>query len=218
VIISTEKKIGVFFVPKTGSVSLFSLFNHANAPFKKHSHENYTEIKNVGLDISSDFPNYKFFAFYRDPVDRCLSVIKYCKRVHYGFALNAFCDDASQIHNESTQYQDLSDELKNKIEGISNTQYISAFVNPIFGPMVFPQKYWFDHDIDITMLDYANYNIEVRRLMQLFDLNVSEIPKLNVSPSVPSQDILTQSEIDAIKLMYKKDYDLFASKGIYFSK
>ena len=219
-IISTEKKIAIFGIQKVGSVSLHEEFKSVDTFRNTHEHMTYDQIveqEKDNPDFPKDFATYKFYSFYRDPVERCLSAVKFYKRTFYGHILNLFYGDAIQISCiASTPYDELSDELKAAIESIPNIDIVvHKYLK--FGTILFKQqKTWLDNDLDLTLLDFANYDEEVKKLLALFDIDIPVVPKLNSSISVPAKDAVGQREIEVIKSYYQADYEFFASKGIQF--
>ena len=243
-IFCTERKIGIFFIPKCGSHTVFDIFKNLPIAHKKFLHVNYAAAVQAHDDIS-DFSSYKFYAFYRDPVERFNSAFKFHKRSTYPAALAKFFpEDTTEVfklirqekynrllhldRRHDDEYSWLPQDIKDKLESITVQQMLSLHPgeNPdikIFGSGIIKspislvhQKFWFDHDIDISYLNFSNFDSEIRGLASLFGINLETVNHLNEGISIENERQLTTEEIDLIKTAYQADYDFFASKGITF--
>lgn len=236
----TQRKIGVFLPPRNGSVSTVSAFKNLNIARKKHSHINYTSALEAFSEIE-DFSSYKFYCFYRDPVDRFISTFKHLKRSNVLYLLDKFFtqEDSKQafqivrtekynrLLNMAVRHPDeynwLSQELKDKLESVTVEQaltlksdvYYSRADNIQLGTFS-PQTHWMNHDIDLTLLNFADFDNQLTFLLSQFGATADSIPHQNQSITLNSDAPLTQEEIDMIKAAYQEDYDFFASKGITF--
>lgn len=240
----TERKIGIFLNPRTGSKTIYNIFKGLNVTHNKHNHINY-EVAVDAYNIA-DFNTYKFFCFYRDPVDRLISTIKYFKRIAYISALSNFSTiehrNKAILAVKKRKYDDylfmqktypnefdwLDQEQKDIINGISIKQILDIIPNDpneisftsrnqsIPSAAFSYQKRWLDFNIDLTMLNFADFENETRRLFSHFNVTLDEIPNINANlEHVPTPQV-TEEERAAIILKFKPDYDFFASKGIAF--
>ena len=73
-----------------------------------------------------------------------------------------------------------------------------------------------DHNIDLTLLDFANFENQLKFLLSQFGVTVDSVPSLNASINLENDQQLTLEETNIIKTAYQADYDFFASKGITF--
>ena len=235
----TERKIGIFFNPKTGSSSLFESFKNINTTLKKHTHINYTTALNAYS--LPDFDKYKFFCFYRDPVSRFNSAFKYFKRETFAIALVKFATNEEWLkaHQQIQKkiYDDylfehkyypgryfwLSDETRSILESITLEQVLDLVPEPGVVPNIREgntglsfQKTWFDHNIDITYLNFADYDNELRKLLSFFDVTIDTVPHINETISLETDVPFTTEQRNLIMQKYQTDYDFFASKGITF--
>lgn len=235
----TQRKIGIFLNPKTASSSVVRAFKDVPVSFRKHTHLNYT----LAFDAYEipDFNTYKFFCFYRDPVARFNSAFKFFKRHTYPIALSKFSTIEELRKAENTikkkkyddllfmsktyprQYDWLTDETKYILESISVEQVLGIVptdqVIPTIGngDIGFAlQKRWFDHDIDITYLNFADFDNELRKLLGFFDATIDTIPHENENINLDTDVPLTSEEVNLVMQKYQPDYDFFASKGISF--
>jgi hypothetical protein len=235
----TERKIGIFLGPKTGSSSIIKMFKDIPVTFRKHTHLNYT----LAVDAYEipDFNTYKFFCFYRDPVSRFNSAYKYFKRHTYMSALHLFSTQ-DQMRKASKkvrqkkfddllfmnktyprQYDWLDEETKTILESITVEQVLgmipTADVIPTIGKgdiALAYQKRWLDHNIDITYLNFGDFDNELRRLLTFFDATIDQIPHENENINLDTDQPLTTEQVNLVKAAYQVDYDFFASKGITF--
>lgn len=236
----TERKIGIFLNPKAGSTSIIKAFEGIQVSFKKQTHLNYT-LAHQAYDLP-DFDKYKFFCFYRDPVDRLESAFKFYKRHTFMIALNKFStpENVRKANSEIRKkiyddllfpnryypgrYHWLSDETKSIVESISLEQILNIIPAIDSIPSIQEgniglahQKRWFDHDIDITYLNFADFDNELKRLLGFFDTTIEQVPHENENINLDTDVPFTADQINLIKQHYQIDYDFFASKGITFN-
>lgn len=235
----TERKIGIFLNPKAGSTSVMKAFENIPVTFKKHTHLDYP----VALTAYNlpQFDEYRFFCFYRDPVSRFNSAFKFLKRETFLLALKNFSTEQevlsanAQIRKKmyddymfmNRRYPDryfwLSEETRTILESITVEQALTMVRALEDTPSVqrgdigfAQQKRWFDHDIDITYLNFADYDNELRRLLSFFDVTIDEIPYENENINLDTDVPFTAEETNLIMQKYQVDYDFFATKGITF--
>jgi hypothetical protein len=244
-----ERKLGIFMNPKTGSHTISKTFKNISVTKNTRDHSNYV----MALDYAElpDFNTFKFYCFYRDPIDRFNSGFKFYKRYAYAHCLRTFF--SSELMTESMkqiskakydkllhmnkkydeEYLWLSQDLKDKIESITVSQLLNHFTyekingNPTpeevykgaFQETPSPfinQRFWLDHDIDLTLLNFASFEEELKTLVSLFGVTLETVSQENRNLVVENEYVLTQEDISLIKQFYKPDYDFFASKGITF--
>ncbi len=205
-IINKEKRIGIFLVPKTGSATLYHLFRANNIPSfdLDHVHWNLNLAKELLQDSLTDLETYKFYAFYRDPIERFESTLK-----HHP--------------SDSKNVDEIIDYFYDKVVNYINAgQYHKEF--NVFGEMnhkyadmkefVKPQVHWFDFDINLTLLDYRNFSNNAIMLLSLFDIKIDrQIPKMN---SRIKKISLSENQKQKIADMYRIDYEFLAKRGINF--
>jgi len=235
----TERKIAIFLNPKTASTSVIRAFRDVPVTYRKHTHLNYTLA--VDAHELPDFDTYKFFCFYRDPVSRFNSAFKFFKRHTYLTALTLFSTQEELQKAIKTiqkkkyddflfsykmyprQYDWLTDETKAIIESITIEQVLNLIpaegVVPTIGKgdIGFAyQKRWFGHNVDITYLNFADFDNELRRLLTFFDVTIDEVPHENENIDLDTDVPLTAEQVSLVQQRYQEDYDFFASKGITF--
>lgn len=90
-IISKKQKKIIYLVPKTGTISLVKYFKNINTDllYIMHSHGYISDndyfltesLRPVVKDIGhEELKTYKYYCFYRDPVDRAISAFNHIKR------------------------------------------------------------------------------------------------------------------------------------------
>ena len=236
----TQRKIGVFLPPRNGSVSTVNAFKSVSVTRNKHSHINYTSAAEAFSEIE-DFSSYKFYCFYRDPVQRFLSTFKLLKRSNVNYLLDKFfspedskaaldtikLEKYNRLVNMAIRHKDeyhcLSQELKDKLESVTIAQALTLISDVHYSRAdktqmgtFTPQKHWMDHNIDLTLLDFANFENQLKFLLSQFGVTVDSVPSLNASINLENDQQLTLEETNIIKTAYQADYDFFASKGITF--
>ena len=231
-ILCAERKLGIFLIPKNGSMSILDAFDDINVTFKTRKHLNYNEVLDVCKDIT-DLDSYKFYCFYRDPVSRFKSAFKHMKYFanidlirefltaedadSFGQQAISILRDFAEQNNEQTIkvtnkfYSMISQDLKEKLDSISVNQLLLRF-NPSNTPLLAYQKRWMDYNIQIDLLPYSDFDNQLKILLNKFGIENPTIPHVN--DSVDIDVTFTPEEILKIKEIYKEDYDFFATKNI----
>jgi hypothetical protein len=132
------------------------------------------------------------------------------------------------------EYFWLSEELRNKIESITVEKLLEKFTYEFINSSPSPddvlvkkvfqktpglflnQRFWCHHNIDMELLDFADFDNQLKMICSKFGYSLNEVPVLNGYIPVENDHILTQDEVEMIKHYYKLDYEFFASKGITF--
>jgi hypothetical protein len=219
--------------PKNGCMTLESIFNkvHDIDVIALDTKQHYT-LESFAIKYPNyDLFGFKFYGFYRNPIDRFLSAYEHAKwhpelayiqnilykkitpepltmlqNLRGGPAL--FTSDFKPLR--VTQYFDCLPEIE-YIQNNSYNQKLNTFTT---------QKSYLDIP-NITLLDFNNFDQEVINLLTNFEydftIDVNSVPKKNAAEDrVVTKDTLTQIEIDLIKNKYSEDYEFFESKGITF--
>lgn len=201
------RKIGVFFPPKTGSSTISELFKGVNLDVNSHHHKRDPEV--------SDPENYTFYGFYRDPIERYLSGLNYTKRLNYGMLeiLQFFYSERiSCARNPS--YADLTDEQKFMIDSLHPMEYFRKFVKTQNAGIVFGNQINWLGKFDVNLLDFRDFENQVKFLCEQFDMKIDTVPKINESKAKHKVSELSASDIQELKDFYAVDYDFFESRGI----
>ena len=220
-IVCNKKKIAIFLVPKTGTVSLCSIFRPLNLYYNQHSHHTYDKaVLNFSSKLDG-FNRYKFFAFYREPIDRFASAIAYFRRTLYKELLSMFYGNQIQISCASVKpYDTLPPDLKAKIEAITISQMLdSNYFKFAENSLIKPQHLWLNNPkISMEYLNFHRYNEEVSNLLSMFGVKnpTNSFPQLNRSIYGYANDKLSEQEMGKVVKMYEEDYNFFDDVGIKF--
>ena len=220
--------------PKNGCMSLESIFNKVHdvdriaIDIKQHYTLESFAIKYPNYDLSG----FKFYGFYRNPIDRFLSAyehakwhpeLKYIQNILYKQITSTPLTMLQKLQGAPSLFKD---ELKPltvsqyfdclaEIEYVQNNSY-----TPRLNTFTLQKSYL---DIpNITLLDFNNFDQEVMNLLANFEyeftIDVNSVPKKNSAENcVVTKDTLTNIEVDLIKSKYHEDYEFFAEKGIAFT-
>jgi hypothetical protein len=207
-IVSKKNKVVIFLVPKTGTYTLCKTFYDKGLDECAHSHENYSAICK-----RRDFSQYTMFAFYRDPVERAVSMLRYIKRWRTHDFFHAFYGNEIKMSSfGDNPYEDLSPELKALNDSVSLIEVFRTMThhrNNVYRKQV----HWLNFP-DMQLLDFRNYDEEVQKLAEILDINISEIDIGNPSLKIEHLDNLTKDDIQEIKNYYTEDYMYLKERGI----
>lgn len=222
-IISTENKIAVFLVPRTGTSSLSTLFQQsgANLHLCRHSHANMTSLDQVASEENIDLTGFRYYAFYREPYDRAVSIVNYIRRGRQCSKFyHAFFGDRYPVSCAGRQtYRELSPELQAVNDSVPFIEVFRRFKwffeKGAYGKT---HKRWLDHP-EVQPLNFHDYDGELNRLLVEFGLNPSTVnkPVMNQSIYIPELDVLSASEEQEIRDYLSEDYEFLASRGIRFT-
>lgn len=203
-IITNDGKHAFLAVPKTGSASatdliktnaanlvLVSPLNHPTAPeFIRYLHTN-----NITID-----PDIRFYAFWRDPVERFFSACAYVKKQPEKTIRNTLHDYFSDCNAANFQ---------TKLNALTTSDFISiidSLERPTAQKIFLPQHPWYDffiHD-ELQLLPFSDYTNQLTKLATIFGVdNITSIPAINYTGSVVSG---TDAELATIRDLFKQDY------------
>ena len=230
--------------PKTGTTSLkyiFYMFEEIQFRDQRHyTPANFIEKYNLTIDFS----DYKFYCFYRDPVDRFLSAYsgilewygehKEIALIQEGninrFLTLMFSDpnymniDFGAVLQEErpvgvpVRGPPLPNEIKNKIKSISVLDFIAKidqFSTDADRYLTSKQVLWLDHP-NIELLDYARFNEHVHNFLKLYDKDTVPIlhKRARNLEYGKRREDLTSEELLAIQTYYKEDYEFLERHNI----
>lgn len=210
-ILCEEKKVAFLYNPKTGSSTMSKLLEVAKSRSTGHAHE-LTINKFV-----KDPENYKLYAFYREPVERYISAVNYIKKSKEGmYQILQYFFGVGFSSAKVVGYDNLSDELRFKIDSLSPIKYLEVFLkNNLVLPVFYKQISWLDKP-NMTLLDYRDFDNNARFVCNLFDVKVDKIPWVNQSVKINNVSELNSRDISEIRDYYKEDYVFLESRGIRF--
>ena len=106
-------------------------------------------------------------------------------------------------------------EIANVANAITATEILETWLKKYPASDLFRlQTRWLDHPTNFSYFNFHNYEQEVQRLTQMFDVEIDTIPRLNQYHD-PNYAI-TGLELDYVRNHYQADYDFFDRKGIKF--
>jgi hypothetical protein len=214
----------VFLVPKTGTSSLTQLFRRiqkeAEISFCVHAHGTWHNFEKMDGEISPDIMSYRKFAFYREPVDRIISIVNYLRRSRQlAKFYHAFYGDKYPIScSYRGDYTTLSPKMKKMNDAIPLMEAFHKFrwffERGAYGRL---QMEWLDCP-GLELLNFHDYHNELGKLLIALNLDPEKVvrEKVNQSIYIPELDTLTAEETAELREYAKEDYEFFASKGITF--
>jgi hypothetical protein len=161
---------------------------------------------------------YKSFVFFRDPLGRFMSIVHSIKRGADTLHMDAFRtnENSAQTTNPSGDvlrtWADVIADISPKDDPektLSNFTYEDVVNNfdkfqPDFGMAFRPQISWMNAP-NLEVLDFDNYESELRRISGAADPDAYPIALLNVSPNKYRGEV-TPAVIDLVRTIYAEDY------------
>lgn len=208
--------------PKTGTMTLANILSKNSNLKVAHEHSRLSFLKAVVGD--DEYFNYKVYSFYRNPVDRFISGFNYSKSgkipsfTNYLALLyrNKTVPLFSNLHNKPIP------ELQDAIQDLTIEEFLHPEDSRIYecvarmdSSFLLEKQVAFCNHPNVTLLDFDNYEENVRFVLKEFDLDYTvEIPHLNTINAEKPE--LSVEDINRIKQIYKEDYDFFESVNIKF--
>jgi hypothetical protein len=140
-------------------------------------------------------------------------MLRYIKRWRTHDFFHAFYGNDIKISSfEDNPYEELPSELKRLNDSIP---LIEVFRNMTHhrDSVYRKQVHWLDFQ-DMQLLDFRNYNQEVKKLASILDINIGEVSVGNPSLKIEHLDHLSKDDIQEIKDYYAEDYLFFKNRGI----
>lgn len=221
-ILDVDSKRAIMLNPKTGTMTLADIFAKYSNLKVIHDHTRLSVLKEKAPD---DYCEYKVYSFYRNPIDRFISGFNYSKSGRVPSFTNyiALLYRDKKVPMFTNLYNRNIQELTDCIQDLT----ISEFLNPkddriyecvmqMDSSFLLEKQVSFCDHPNITLLDFDNYESNIRFLLDEFGLDPTiDIPHLN-SIGEQEQSLLTPTDIDKIKRIYKNDYEFFKSVNITF--
>lgn len=228
-IISHQRKVILFSLPRTGTMTLRTAARNANGKFDhiSYNHYNYDELRenvkgrdNFGFGSTSNLDSYEMYTFYRDPFDRLKSGLNLLRRgrlhsrtIHafYGWKYPVSC--ASRV-----DYNELHPELQRAIDAIpyyENFKRLKWFWNG--GPM--GRGHFGFIEGPVQALPFSDFDNSARRVLARLGTPITgPLPQVGSAPYDPEKDRLSPTEEKAIKDYFAPDYEYLDKKGIHFTR
>jgi hypothetical protein len=221
-IIDNTRKLAVFMPPKTATHSLYEVFRDASLTHVSHDHINLDGMLVQFPQMQSQLGAFTFYAFYREPLDRALSMLMFMKRRWCAEIMHRVLGNGARISCLNRKfYEDLSPELQAANDTITPIQVWRAMQDRINSGRLAAwskQVNWLNQpSINLILLNFHDHDAEMRRLLTAFGANPDRVlPNENEQPKRPDIDILSPEDAAEIRAFYQDDYDFFTSKGITF--
>jgi hypothetical protein len=207
VIVFDAAKAVLLLNPKTGTRSAVGYFGRIQ--FHGHVrtvHAGHLSYKEVGPTLGEG--EYKFFSFYRCPVERFVSVC------------NFIISEWNSIWGNYPISPETMAKVQAEIRELTLEDLLGMLVRVEHGPVLDlarPQTKWLVPEVNL--LDFRDFDAELVRLATSFGLDApAQVPHYNESPPKFDVNDLSPEFIDRIKQHYARDYDFFASRGITFNR
>lgn len=208
--------------PKTGTLTLATLFSKNSDLKVAHEHNRLTFLKAVVGE--EEYYNYKVYCFYRNPVDRFISGFNYSKTGRIASFTNylALLYRNKTVPLFSNLHTKPIPELQDSIQDLTLSEFLNPKDTRIYecvakmdSSFLLEKQIAFCNHPNVTLLDFDNYEENVRFVLKEFGLDDTiEIPHLNTIDG--EEHYLSATDIDRIKQIYKEDYDFFESVNIKF--
>lgn len=185
----TQRKIAFVLLPRNGAKTFSNLLSDWGAVRAGVMHPKPADVQ---ID---NFNQYSVYGFFRNPLDRFLSLIRYVRDGR--IISSAFYSDCDITPDQFKQmnYDEMVDAL------------------PKYKPLIFnffdPQVEWL---ANATMLDFNNYTTEILRVARMFDVTQVNISVNNWTEG--ASEIPSQRVIDFVQSEYSDDYRLGRERGL----
>ncbi len=217
----------MFFVPRTGTNTLRIMFETTGIPLTmcNDSHAGFEDLEIIFKQdpdyTNLDLNDFKLYSFYRNPFDRCISVVNYLRRgKQCAKFFHAFFGDEYPLPCAYRKpYAEWTAEMQQMCDSVPMIEVFRKFKwffeRGVYGKT---HKRWLDGPI--IPLNFDDYDNEVRRVLGEFGVDPStvSIPHINPSTTLPEYDGLSNTEKAEIMEFLDEDYEFLASKGIEFNQ
>lgn len=206
-IVFDATKTALLLNPKTGTRSAMEYFDRLQ--FHGHVrtvHAGHLSYKEAGPTLGEG--EYKFFSFYRCPVERFVSACNFVVKEWY------------HIWGSYPLNPEIKAKVQAEIRELTLEDLLGRLVRVEHGPVLDlarPQTKWLVPEVQL--LDFRDFDAELIRLATSCGLDApADVPHHNKSPHKFGVNDLSPEFIERIKQHYARDYDFFASQGITFNR
>lgn len=178
-----QRKLAFVFPIRTGSTTLYKILGDSGLipiPDAKHIFIDDAIIK------IPELKDYAVYGFFRDPVDRFLSIKRYLFQI---------------VKNTVQRMNPVGLEFLEKEDYENATAKLHLYFTP--------QTKWLNN---ATLLDFRNYTPEVLRVMKMLDVKQVSIAVNNWTEN--SDEVPSQRVIDFVQSYYADDYRLGRERGL----
>lgn len=185
----TQRKFAFVMPPRTGTTTFGQLLKQWGAVRADGIHPKPADVQ---ID---NFDQYAVYGFFRNPLDRYLSLVRYVRDGNVFF--NKFYTDCGISREEFKQ--------------MTYDGMLDAFpkYQPLMPKFFDPQIAWL---ANATALDFNNYTVEVLRVARMFDVTQVNLAVNNWTDS--TDEVPSQRVIDYVQSTYADDYRLGRERGL----
>lgn len=178
-----QRKLAFVFPIRTGSTTFYEILK--NVGLSSVSGEKHILIQDALIKMP-ELKDYSIYGFFRDPVDRFLSIKRYLFQL-----------------------------VKQQVE-LTHPKGMEFLVNEDYENAVLEMPGYFSKQIEwlngATLLDFKNYNLEVLKVMKMLDIKQVTIAVNHWTEN--SNEIPSQRVIDFVQAQYADDYRLGRERGL----
>lgn len=185
-----QRKLAFVMPPRTGSTTFSGLLEQWEPNLIKLPR--HTKLSEVQID---GFDQYAVYGFFRNPLDRFLSLIKHLQGRYIKYPMLMPFLNMTPDEFKSASYDELLD--------------IFPSYENIFPIYFHPQHDWL---ADAKLLNYGEYDREVLRVARMFNVAKVKIDRNNWTEQ--TQNNLSQKVIDFVQSYYADDYRLGRERGL----
>lgn len=223
-IVSPDRKTVFVGVPKNGSQTAHQVLSGLGTALVgfRAGHPTPTRLGALlephGMELDPDF---KLYAFWRDPVERFISGVEFYKRTLPAMLIDLLPGKLGSVTRpKQVFYEDgvgVPAAVKSAMNSVTvadviaalppaDPMYMSGFSGVLPGNEVFqPQAYWLAYP-NVVVLPFSEFEAGLKSLVTLFggDPASVTIPTINAAPVAPPA--VSQATAEAIRARYAMDY------------
>lgn len=183
-----DKRKLIFVMPtKTGTHTLFDLFQSWGG--KQVSEDFHLRIEDASEYIP-DINSYTAYGFFRNPLERFLSAVRYLKQ---GYSWKELNFSLQELYDAKYDFFVDQFDLYN--------QAIPRYLDP--------QVAWLQN---VNALDFSKFDLEVLKIARMIGISKVSIPVLN--STVPRAEVPSAKVIDFVNSYYAEDFRFGKKLGL----
>lgn len=185
----SQRKLSFVLPPRTGTTTFGQLLSEWGAVRAGVMHPKPSDVQ------ISDFDQYALYGFFRNPLDRFLSLARYVRNGRIIFS--SFYTDCGITQEQFKQ--------------MNYDQMLDAFPKyQALMPKFFdPQILWLQN---ANVLDFNNYTAEILRVARMFNITQVNLSVNNWTDS--TDEVPSQRVIDFVQSQYADDYRLMKERRL----
>lgn len=192
-----QRKLAFVLPPRTGTTTFSELLSQWGAVRTFVMDQKSVDVmhpKPADVEIT-DFDQYALYGFFRNPLDRFLSIIRYIRNGHVFYS--KFYSDSGITPEQFKQ--------------MNYDEMLDAFpkYQPLIPKFFDPQISWL---ANAKTLDFNNYTAEILRVARMFGVTQVNVFVNNWTDN--NGEIPSQKVIDFVQAQYADDYRLGRERGL----